>query len=467
MALLPKYVGLRSLADDLYLRFVKEDVQIHGYVKYDSHDVVTPYTKYEVEPAKVGKRYVNIRCCYSNKYWVRPSMNSRYVVAAADEPNEDESNWSCTLFEPIHDSGNQAYRIKHVQLGFNTCSSRDGSIHNECLFIMTSSAPPRNFGDLHIVMDWESFFIFPKHVAFKGGNRGKFLKAIWLQRHEYQEFSANDMADPAVGNEVSFTRHGDVRIKSNHFGKFWRLSPNWIWADSTDPTANNKHTLFKPVKVANNIVALRNLGNNHFCIGLTTEGKTDCLNAWVSTITNEARMEIHELVLSRSIYNVDFHLFDARIYGENIIAMANGNAVNNTNEPNTITIRFSYTNRVTNTWSSTLSAKLGVKATFRAGIPVIAQGRVTISAEFSGEYTWGETRETTDEIETTHTVVVPPMTKMTVSLLATQGYCDVPFSYYQRDVLMNGETVIELYEDGLYTGANCYNFKYEAKDEPL
>ena len=89
-------MAFKSKADDLYLKYVKEDVQIHGYIKYDARNVVTPHTKYEVDPAKVSRGYVYIRCCCNNKYWVCSSINTRYVVAVADEPNEDQSSWACT-----------------------------------------------------------------------------------------------------------------------------------------------------------------------------------------------------------------------------------------------------------------------------------------------------------------------------------------------------------------------------------
>lgn len=255
---LPRYVAFKSKADDLYLKFIKEDVQIHGYVKYDAHSVVTSYTKYEVEPAKVGKGYVNIRCCYNNKYWVCPSMYTQYVVAAADERNEDQSNWACTLFEPTYDPYHKAYRIKHVYLGYNTCSWRDGTTRDRCLN-MGFSNPDANLCDLHIAVDWESFFVLPKHVAFKGDN-GSYLSAQWIEDLPYLQFSLDDIGDPKVGNEVLITSDGNVRIKSNYFGKFWRRSPNWIWADTTDTTSNDQDILFWPVRVENNVVALRNLG---------------------------------------------------------------------------------------------------------------------------------------------------------------------------------------------------------------
>ena len=225
--------------------------------------------------------------------------------------------------------------------------------------------------------------------------------------------------------------------------------------------------MFWPIKVEDNIIALRNLGNNNFCKRLTTEGKTSCLNAAVRTITIEARLQVYETVLSRRIYNVNFRLMDARIYNQNVLTMANGDATNNTQEPNTVDIKLSYTETKTSTWNASVSVKLGVKTTFQTGVPFIAKGQIEVSAEINSAYQWGETITSTSVVETVYKVTVPPMSRVKVSLLATRGSCDVPFSYTQQDTLTNGKQITYNMDDGVYTGVNSYNFKYETQQEPL
>ncbi|PSS21691.1 Natterin-3 like [Actinidia chinensis var. chinensis] len=463
---LPRFVVLKSNYNDKYLRYINEDVQVHGFLQFSGEEVVSPYVKYEVEMAKNGKGLVHIRCCYNNKYWVRWSSSHWWIVAGADEPEEDQSKWSCTLFEPVYaDDAKTIVRFRHVQLGHNACLWRAAPPHESCLFA-GSAQPDKDRCDIYTIIDWESLLILPKHIAFKGDN-GNYLSARWIEGYRYLQFGSSDIGDPTVGNEVFTTHDGSVRIKSDHFGKFWRRSPNWIWADSDDTTSNNSDTLFWPIKVDNNIVALRNLGNNNFCKRLTTEGKTSCLNAAVSSISREARLEVCELVISRNIYNVNFRLMDARIYNQNVLTMATGNAINRSQEPNTIDMKLSYTDTRSSTWNTNVSLKLGVKTSFQTGIPLIAEGKVEISAEFSGAYQWGETQSSTTVMETVYKVTVPPMTMVKVSLLATKGSCDVPFSYSQRDTLINGQQTTHHMDDGVYTGMNCFNFKYETKQEKL
>ncbi|KAJ9697182.1 hypothetical protein PVL29_009105 [Vitis rotundifolia] len=200
---------------------------------------------------------------------------------------------------------------------------------------------------------------------------------------------------------------------------------------------------------------------------LTTEGKTSCLNAGVSTISREARLEVAELVLSRNIYNVNFRLMDARIYGQRVIIMTTGEAINMTHEPHTQQVKLSYTETNSRTWKGSVSLKLGVKITMESGVPFIADGKLEISSEFSGTYEWGGTESVTTAMETLYNVTVPEMTRVTVSMIATQGSCDVPFSYSQRDTLTNGKNVIYNMDDGVYNGVNCFNVKYQTKEEKL
>ena len=131
-------------------------------------------------------------------------------------------------------------------------------------------------------------------------------------------------------------------------------------------------------------------------------------------------------------------------------------------------MKLAYVETRTSTWGASVSLKLGVKTSVEvSSIPLIVNGQMEISAEFSGTYQWGETQTWTSTVETAYTAVVPPMTKVKVRLLATKGTCSVPFRYTQRDILTDGEAVIESMEDGVYSGINCFNFRFETEHQPL
>ncbi|XP_034679766.1 uncharacterized protein LOC117909825 [Vitis riparia] len=153
---LPRYVVLKSKYNNKYLRYIQEDVQIHRFLQFSGEEVVTPYSKFQVERANNGRGLVHIRCCYNNKYWVRWSRSHWWIVAGANEPNEDQSSWSCTLFEPVHVDGDaQTLRFRHVQLGHYACLWRLPPPYGSCLFAGSASAD-KDLCDVCTIIDWES-----------------------------------------------------------------------------------------------------------------------------------------------------------------------------------------------------------------------------------------------------------------------------------------------------------------------
>ncbi|KAF7144055.1 hypothetical protein RHSIM_Rhsim05G0010100 [Rhododendron simsii] len=508
---LPRFAVFQStVRQKNYLRYMHEDGEQHGFLQFSGEEIVSPYSKFEIVRANTAGNtgFVHIRCCYNKKYWVANSISSdSFIIAGADEPNEDQSQRSCTLFEPILVDGEGGssstttttvhVRFRHVKLGhylrslltgdhYHACVSTsydrpyyidddDHTNHGISLMFMSlvsrmrdhyharphvrPTAPARL--DVFGIIDWESLLILPKHIALKGDN-GLYLSARRMDRHRCLQFTSSDIGDPTVGNEVFITKGGSVRIKNNHLGKFWRRRRNWIWADSDDTTTNNVDTLFYPVQVGANVIALRNLGNNNFC-----DSHKNCLRAAVTTLSREARLVVEELVISRKIYDVNFRLSDASMYNQKIITMVTKTATNNTQVSNITTLKLIRKETRETTWKGSVSLKLGVKTNIQTGIPLVVDGKIELSTEFTGNYEWGETVSTENEVETEYTTTVPPMSKVTVSLLATQGSCGVPFSYTQRDTLMNGKQVSHHFDDGVYTGINSFNFFYETKQEKL
>ncbi|XP_023549484.1 uncharacterized protein LOC111807833 [Cucurbita pepo subsp. pepo] len=464
----PKYFTIKSKSNGRYLRYINDDKIMHGFLKFTGTHVVNPFAKFEVEKAKEksNKGLVHIRCCYNNKYWVRWSGKSKYIVATANEPNEDRSKFSSTLFEPIKDHDRKAFRFKHVQLGqYLQLRQHLSSQFQDALFA-GSSGFEHDESDLFQVVDWSTLFILPKHVAFKGNN-GHYLQ-VHASGTKYLEFSGSDVGDPRVGNQIFTTADGHVRIKNDYLGKFWIRDPNWIHAKATEHDFDDPNTLFWPVRLGDGHgVALRNRGNDRFCKRLTTEGKDNCLNAAETTIGAEAKLEIEELVISRAIYDVNFRVLDARYYDETPMTMISKEIVNKNSEPELQKVKLRYEDSKSSTWSNSVGTKLGMKISIEAGSPEISSQELSISAEFKREVTWGETIETVSRREVEHQVTVPPNCRVKAKVLATKGFCDIPYSYTQRDVLTNGKVVIQHFDDGIYIGSNCYNYTFVTDQEAL
>ncbi|KAB2598026.1 hypothetical protein D8674_000946 [Pyrus ussuriensis x Pyrus communis] len=284
MSTLPRFVVLKSNHNNKYLRFNIVDAD-------ENLKRIMPAARYVnfTQERKLGANTQNLnRCCYNNKYWVMPACGYTQIVSGADERDEDKSMFSFTLFEPVYacDAGlpvNDARSTNSIVLRFR-------HVHNG----------NQKFVDVFIVMDWESLApvqLLPKHVAFKGRN-GHYLSARLIdQQPHLLYFESNDIEDPSVGNEVFTNADGTVRMKSKYSsGKFWRLSKDdWICADSDDCTNNDSHTLFWPIKVGDNVIALRSMRNNKFRKRNTTSTITSSLNANAPTIDKEAYLEVEEV----------------------------------------------------------------------------------------------------------------------------------------------------------------------------
>ncbi|XP_022150381.1 uncharacterized protein LOC111018558 [Momordica charantia] len=300
---------------------------------------------------------------------------------------EDKSKWTCTLFQPIYDNTEQAYRFRHVHLDlFVTLSTIPDDVFINFLYTDVAGFPDK-YCDLSTIIDWETLVTLQKHVAFKGDN-GCNLRARWMNNYGFLEFETTDIGDPAVPMETFTTKDGCICIKSDYIGTFWLCSDvtNDILARSTDVTDADPNTLFWPIKLDNNTIALRSLNNNRFIKRSSYPLVENGLCPLVKTIDQYSKFQIEEVVLSRDIYDVRFRPSDARIYDQSLLVMATGTATNRIEVPNTVGLHLKYTDTKSSTWNASVSLKLGVKTKIQTKIPFFVGGEVEMSAELSGAY---------------------------------------------------------------------------------
>ncbi|KAK8548388.1 hypothetical protein V6N13_054802 [Hibiscus sabdariffa] len=470
----PRFIVVRPIDKLDYLSYIRVGGDTDGYLRFLEARVENPYAKFEVEYFTTDT--VHIRSCENNKYWERTKNlsitgdpDSQYwITATTAKKEEDKSKESCTLFKVIFvKAAENTVRIQHVQSGCYLCLWRmDNPTYNRCVLANNKVYDDNQF-DIFSIIDWASLLVLPRYVAFKGDNE-KYLCLRYLDGgYSYLQFATKDIGDPTVACEVFATDDGSIRIKQLSNGKFWRRSPNWIWADSDDTSIDNKDTLFRPIKVNDQTIGLVNLGNNYFCKRLSYEGKDNCLNAAVPSVTQEAQLTVAEAVLTREIYGVRYDIDNARVYDETILSLDERSSTNHTEKPSTLDVTLSYTDSKTRSWKNMFSLKLGVKSTMEFQLPLIFEGKLELSAEFQSGVEWGETTTVTTLVEAVHKVTVPPMTEVTITVLSTYGKCDVPFTFLQRDTLFNGATVISEVQGGTFTGSNYYNIDFVTRETKL
>lgn len=430
-----------------------------GFLKFGYDDLSSPYVKHEVVRDPTDKSYVHIKCSYNNKFWRRETSSTWWIFAGEDSINTDQSSWSCTLFAPeLLDSNNVS--LRSVQL--NKFAARwplgeEHKLHN-CLFAGEVDKPGER--GVMIFYDLGLLATLPKYVAFKGDN-DMYLAAFWTEKHEYLQFNTTDIGDGSVRHEVVPVGDGTVRLKCLHWNKFWRRSPNWIWADTVQYDSSDKDLLFLPVKIDDQTVALRCLGNNWFCKRLTTEGKTSCLNAGTASLERTAIFRVDEPTFSRKVYSVIYHMDTAHIYDLQPLVLDKATATNTSDQPTTLQVSFSYTEKKSTSWKTGVSFSTGIKTTFQTGIPFVAEGKVEVSAQLTVSGEWGGTTETLKTVTSTYHAPVKAKETVEVTVMGTSAKCDVKFSYVQEDLLTTGETVRVQRDDGVFNGVNYTDVHFE------
>ncbi|XP_057807822.1 uncharacterized protein LOC131022389 [Salvia miltiorrhiza] len=466
---LPNFIVLRATVQQRYVSHFKESGppgwNFTGWVSASELNIFSPLAQIQVEQAKIDARYVHFRFVHTNKYWAKAN-NATQIIAVADQPVEDLSNPACTLFEPIITPGSTNLALNHVQTDRRIDVVGHGipPIH-----FLLQRAPAGTVGTVHFqFIDWDTLITLPRHVAFKGHD-GRYVRSLTFQNFPYHQLSADDANATDTGFEVHTMLDGHVRIKSLHFDRFWRRSPNWIWADNNDANSTHADTLFWPVKIDDNTIALRNAGNNNFIRPLSMEGKTNCLNAQVPNMTLETRFEVEELVLKREIYHVRYRMEESRIYDEEPFIAGTATATNMANAEATLGITVTYEEASSYSFSSTRSIYAGVESRITGGIPKIASGSLRITTEITQTLEWNETKDEKKSVTVEHSVTVPPKSRATVTYVGTQGKCSVPFNYTQKDMSStNGQMITSQHADGIFFGVNYYNFQFEAMEvQPL
>ncbi|XP_030478529.2 uncharacterized protein LOC115695613 [Cannabis sativa] len=490
---LPNIVIIKSVAMEKYMRCLtgkeekvgqenREEFK-RGVKLQEDKDISSPLIKFQVVTATSNPELVHIRCCYTNKYLVMGTTTTYYdyIQAVAENPIEDQTSNACTLFKPIRATDDefkgdtQMYRLLHVRTKRYLIYRMMPDTRNDHLSILSET--PRTYApffDVFKIMDFGSIVIFPEQVAFKQhGSQSKFLNCKSFNDHPYLQFlDGTDEGDTRVANVITTVGDGFVRIKNLSTGKFWRRSPNWIWADSNktedDNSSEFRDTIFWPVKLGDNVVALRSVANDRFLKGITQDGVTGCLNAAEEYMTNEVKLEVVETLIERNVYDIEYHTEVAKVYNvieKDIVTSRNTSYT----KEDTVTLKFSHKKSNSKTIGGSVSLKLGAKATLKLDvIPTFLGGQIELSAELTGTVQWGTTDLTEKVTETMNAVKVAPRTRKTVTLVAKHGICEVPFSYTRRDYLRNKRAPeIKRLHDGIYKGIDSTEIDYDTKEEPL
>ncbi|XP_074283730.1 uncharacterized protein LOC141608264 [Silene latifolia] len=317
------------------------------------------------------------------------------------------------------------------------------------------------------ITDARKLVKLPKRLVLKGINN-RFLGHRREANHNHNKFDDGEIALDTAEYRIIGTTQGYIQVKSQKTGKLWvPENGNWICSE-WDENESNPSAWFEAVKVGPNKIALRSYSLNKFCTPLTREGRTNCLNAAVNTITKAAHFDVLEPLLSREVQVTHFRFNDARIYNERIVAVITKEAYNRTTSTDTQTLSFSADTVRTGHWSNSESLTVTENFGFTAAIPKAGLGfEFSVEGIHSDKYTWGGSIQRSNTITSSSQYTVPCMTRITVRMMVKAITYEIPFSYIQADVYSDGTSDRQSYQDGIYTGANAYDFTYETSSERL
>ncbi|XP_047959335.1 uncharacterized protein LOC125204671 [Salvia hispanica] len=423
-----------------------------GSVGNGGDSVFNPVVKIAVEQATVDSKYVHLRFTYTNKYWQK-NANDNSIVAVSNTPVEDTADPSCTLFEASLQSDG-VVSLTHVQTGWAVLINKST---NTLYVDENGDATSLGF------VDGDALVQLPTFIALKGDN-GMYLKAFDSYGWRLQ-FGSDDANDKLSAHTVTLMPDGHVQILSDHFNKFWWMAANdsdWIYSDWNADPGSQYTTVFWPVKIDENTIALQSKVNNNYCLRYTDAHVSDCLAARADSLQTSARLQVQELVMERSIYNVTYQMENARIYGETPFLAGTATLTNTTDQEDSMAVEITYQDEKSYSFSRGASLKAGVDVNIKAGLPFIFDEKIDISVEISGSFDWDTTTTTATSVTAQGSVPVPPNSTVTVSYVGTKGTCNLPYTYTQEDrSSVTGEITYYNQTDGIYEGVSYYNFVFQ------
>ncbi|CAM0908695.1 unnamed protein product [Alopecurus aequalis] len=450
----------------------------------------TPAQKFYLEPAKLHPRLLHIRCADGNKYLVAQQLgNELLVTATADEPEEDLTMPSCTLFN-IYDAGNGCVRIQH----------RDT---NKYVGMISLSSPEKlylHIGDGNTSAE-DVFCIFhlsdqkelPKYILIKGDNNKylnptrtglKYALAVDCGTNWFQEFSGSENNDETLIYETFTDDYGLVRLKHYTSGNVCRCLKLCFGTDYIvftvkwynyeidtnileDTIYEVPDTLFKVVIKEGNKIALQSIINGKFIKMRTIDQSIYPLGAdAINCYPRETTLQIELPVKSREIYDVQYRQGGTNTSNTIKISRQQVIATNGTHQTDHVTNTVEMFQKTESKWDAHLSLDIGIKGSMSVKFPFLAD--FGVESHFHGEYNWGETKLDSTKSTTKFEYDVPPMTKIVCTIYSRVLEVDVPFSYKVRDILINGkEAPCREMHDGIYRGVRSTDVDIKTHEEEM
>jgi hypothetical protein len=125
---------------------------------------------------------------------------------------------------------------------------------------------------------------------------------------------------------------------------------------------------------------------------------------------------------------VDFDVANAKIKSIQPKSIFSQTSKNDTNVTQTPIITISETTEQQSTFETEVGVEIGITTSFSCGVPMVAEGKVEVSAKVHTNQKWGTTNTTSQMWEASVPLTVPPYTHLRVTATVTESVLDVPFT---------------------------------------
>ncbi|KAH9538379.1 hypothetical protein CY35_15G000700 [Sphagnum magellanicum] len=400
-----RYIAICNRSNSKYLTLLKV-----GLLTFTASEKVRLAVHEVVYKTGLPDDVVLLRCA-NGRFWRLSESDSS--IRADWESIPGVSDTACHFTTVVVREGVIAFRsIRNGQYA----KRYTGGGYTDCYSAMISSLD--QFCEVQVSAANDNALTLPRYLTFKGDN-DKFM-ANYLERDHYWQKFHKSNADLSCIYEVAPLLDGSVSLRSIEVNRFFRLSPNWIWADSASPTSNVL-CHFEPV-------------NNQF-VKRHSDYWTDCLCA-VGTSVNDSNthLTMKEAVNNRTLSNIRYLLDFAEISDIELIF-----------------------------WSNSVTVSLEVTTEFTAGVPLVASvsGEITVGSSYTHTSEFGSTTENSVEFQTLFNVPqVPPGRTARVKVQCQKAKCRVPFTYTMKDTRIDGvDFPTEDRIDGICEAANVFDVK--------
>jgi hypothetical protein len=246
--------------------------------------------------------------------------------------------------------------------------------------------------------------------------------------------------------------YGDMRyyLRMENSGKICIYRPK----DPMDPDCDTPQWCSgKRGDTDNYFAYLENDGN----ICVYKQRDTGNINTWCNGKTDPIK--------DIAINSIDYDVQNGKIIQSAPTDLAQQNLKNDTEIEQSAMVELNESVTEISGWSDTLGIKVGVSTTFQTGIPIIANGKITVSVEVSNSYTWNGSTSKTKAWKYSVPSKIPPKTEISCLFSVTVSTLSVPYTLKGTAILKSGAKV-PIKVNGFYTGKNSHDLevKWVSKD---